>query len=176
VEWRHELGLQVPIAINVSPRQLAEPTFVLQVLAIVAEHGAAPPLIAFELTEDIEIAQGETPLRALGALRSAGFRVHIDDFGTGFSSLSYLQRLPIDGLKIDRAFIRDLERELKQRQIVGAIIRLAHVLNLDVVAEGVERREPLEALQSIGCDHVQGHYFSPPLAASQMRAWLRQMC
>jgi EAL domain-containing protein (putative c-di-GMP-specific phosphodiesterase class I) len=98
--------------------------------------------------------------------------VRIDDFGTGYSSLSYLQRLPIDGLKIDRAFLNNLEHDDKQREIVDAIIRLAHVLDLDVVAEGVERCAQLESLREMGCDNAQGHYLSPPLGASQMRAWL----
>jgi diguanylate cyclase len=172
VEWRAEAGLAVPIAINVSPRQLSEPTFVGEVMHVVGAAGASPCGLAFEMTEDIELAKGEAPLRALRDLRAAGFRVRIDDFGTGYSSLSYLQRLPIDGLKIDRAFLRNIERDDKQREIVAAIIRLAHVLQLDVVAEGVERREQLVTLSELGCDNAQGHFISPPLPASRMRAWL----
>ena len=172
VEWHDEAGLTVPIAINVSPRQLGDPTFVRQVQMIVAGAGASPCSMAFEMTEDIELGKGDAPLRALRELRKAGFRVSIDDFGTGYSCLSYLQRLPIDGLKIDRAFLRNIERDEKQREIVKAIIALAHVLQLNVVAEGVERREQLEALGELGCDNAQGHFLSPPLPASQMRAWL----
>jgi EAL domain-containing protein (putative c-di-GMP-specific phosphodiesterase class I) len=172
LEWRDQAGLTVPIAINVSPRQLADPAFVREVLMIVSRVGASPQSMAFEMTEDIELGQGDAPLRALRELRTAGFRVRIDDFGTGYSSLSYLQRLPIDGLKIDRAFLRHIERDDKQREIVSAIIRLAHVLGLDVVAEGVERREQLETLGRLGCDNAQGHFLSPPLPAQQMKAWL----
>jgi diguanylate cyclase (GGDEF)-like protein len=172
VQWRDEAGLDVPIAVNVSPRQLADPSFVREVLMIVSRAGASPSSMAFEMTEDIELGKGDAPVRALRELRTAGFRVRIDDFGTGYSSLSYLQRLPIDGLKIDRAFLRNIERDEKQREIVAAIIRLAHVLGLDVVAEGVERREQLETLGQMGCDNAQGHFLSPPLPAQQMTAWL----
>ena len=125
------------------------------------------------MTEEIELAKGDAPLRALRELRSAGFRVCIDDFGTGYSSLSYLQHLPVDAIKIDRAFIDGVDSDPRQRAIVSAIIRLAHVLDLDVVAEGVERKEQLAILRELGCDFVQGHYFSAPLSATQMRAWLR---
>jgi diguanylate cyclase len=172
VEWRDELGLSAPIAINVSPRQLSDSTLVASVLASVAAAGASPASIVFEMTEEMELGEGETPLQTLRDLRAAGFRVYIDDFGTGYSSLSYLQRIAVDGLKIDRAFVRHIEHDAKQREVVSAIIRLAHVLGLDVVAEGVERREQFETLRAMGCDRAQGHYLSPPLAPACMRAWL----
>ena len=172
VEWRDAVGLAAPIAINVSPRQLSDATLVPSVLAAVAAAGASPECIVFEMTEDIELGDGETPLQTLHDLRAAGFRVYIDDFGTGYSSLSYLQRIAVDGLKIDRTFVRQIEHDAKQREVVSAIIRLAHVLGLDVVAEGVERREQFETLRAMGCDRAQGHYLSPPLAPERMRAWL----
>ena len=125
------------------------------------------------MTEEIELVTGNTPLRALRELREAGFRVWIDDFGTGYSSLGYLQDLPVDGLKIDRALISRIDCNSRQRTIVSAIIRLAHDLDLDVTAEGVERREQLMMLRTLGCDFVQGHYLSAPLSSSRMRAWLR---
>jgi EAL domain-containing protein (putative c-di-GMP-specific phosphodiesterase class I) len=98
--------------------------------------------------------------------------VAIDDFGTGYSSLSYLQRLPVDGLKIDRAFLDQLENDAHRRAIVGAIVALAHVLGLDVVAEGVERGEQLEELQSLGCDFLQGYHISPPLPSQAIQEWM----
>jgi predicted signal transduction protein with EAL and GGDEF domain len=172
VEWRDDAGLHVPIAINLSPRQLIDPGFVMQVVGAAREVGACPGAISFELTEEIELGAGDTALSALRALRDAGFRVRIDDFGTGYSSLSYLQRLPVDGLKIDRAFIQHLGRDMRLREIVAAVIRMAHALELDVVAEGVECREQLELLQALGCDQVQGFLFAPPLAAPETRCWL----
>ena len=173
VGWRNDLGLTASVAINVSPRQLAEPLFLPHAMATIAAMGASPSAIVFEMTEEIELAKGDAPLRALRELRSAGFRVCIDDFGTGYSSLSYLQHLPVDAIKIDRAFINGVDSDPRQRAIVSAIIRLAHVLDLDVVAEGVERHEQLAILRALGCDFVQGHYLSAPLSATQMRAWLR---
>ena len=176
VEWRDSTGFAASIAINVSPRQLGDPNFLPHVLAALAESGASPQSIVFEMTEEIELAKGDAPLRALRQLRDAGFRVFIDDFGTGYSSLSYLQHLSIDGLKIDRAFIRNLDVDARQREIVSAIVRLAHALDLEVVAEGVERSEQLDILRALGCDLVQGHLLAHPLAPAQMGAWLTQQC
>jgi diguanylate cyclase (GGDEF)-like protein len=173
VEWRNEFGFAASLAINVSPRQLAEPLFLPHAMASVAAAGATPSAIVFEMTEEIELAKGDAPLRALRELRSAGFRVCLDDFGTGYSSLSYLQHVPLDALKIDRGLTNRLDSDSRQREIVNAIIRLAHVLGLDVVAEGVERREQLDVLRTLGCDFVQGHFLSAPLSAGQMRAWLK---
>ena len=174
VEWHRELGITASVAVNVSPRQLADPMFLPHAMATIEGIGALPRSIVFEMTEEIGLGEGDAPLRALRDLRSAGFRVCIDDFGTGYSSLSYLQDLPVDSLKIDRALISGIDSDSRQRSIVGAIIRLAHELDLDVVSEGVERREQLDMLRALGCDLVQGHFFSAPLSSSGMRAWLRQ--
>ncbi|MEO6525811.1 MAG: bifunctional diguanylate cyclase/phosphodiesterase [Gemmatimonadaceae bacterium] len=173
-EWRELAADFVPIAINVSPRQLGDATFLSYVRATMSAWRVPPASIVFEMTEDVELANGESSKRALHELRAAGFRVFIDDFGTGYSSLSYLQHLAIDGLKIDRAFIRDIDVDVRQREIVRAIVQLAHALGLEAVAEGVERREQMETLRSLGCDLVQGHFFSRPLAPPQMRRWLAQ--
>jgi diguanylate cyclase (GGDEF)-like protein len=174
VEWRADSGLEASIAINVCPRQLGETTFLPYVLETLAAVAVSPRNIVFELTEGFEVGKGDASLRALRQVREAGIRVFVDDFGTGYSSLSYLQRLPIDGLKLDRSFIDSLDFDLRQREIVSAVIRLAHVLDLDVVAEGVERREQLDVLVALGCDHAQGHFFSQPLEPAHMRAWLTQ--
>jgi predicted signal transduction protein with EAL and GGDEF domain len=128
------------------------------------------------LVRSLKLPQnGDAPLRVLREMRAAGFRVCIDDFGTGYSSLSYLQELPVDAIKIGSAFVRDLDGGQRQRSIVRAIIRLAHELDLEVVAEGVESRGQLETLWSLGCDQVQGLFFAHPLAAAPMRAWLSQL-
>lgn len=174
VEWHRELGITASIAVNVGPRQLADPMFLPHAMSTIEAMGASPRCVVFEMTEEIGLGEGDAPLRALRDLRAAGFRVCIDDFGTGYSSLSYLQDLPVDSLKIDRALISGIDSDSRQRAIVSAIIRLAHELDLDVVAEGVERREQLDMLRALGCDFVQGHFFSAPLSSSGMRAWLRQ--
>ncbi|MFL5619585.1 MAG: putative bifunctional diguanylate cyclase/phosphodiesterase [Gemmatimonadaceae bacterium] len=173
VEWQNDLGVTASVAVNVSPRQLADPIFLPHAMTTIAAMGASPRCVIFEMTEEIELGEGDAPLRALRELRAAGFRVCLDDFGTGYSSLSYLQDLPVDAIKIDRALISGIDSDSRQRAIVGAIVRLAHDLDLDVVAEGVERRDQLLMLRTLGCDFVQGHYFAAPLSRTEMRAWLR---
>jgi diguanylate cyclase len=174
-EWRRDLGIAAPIAINVSQRQLSDPAFVPFVRDTLAAWDLSPADVTFELTEEIELGNGDAPLRVLREMRAAGFRVCIDDFGTGYSPLSYLRELPVDAIKIGGALMRDLDGDRRQRSIVRAIIQLAHELDLEVVAEGVESRGQLETLWSLGCDQVQGHFFAHPLAAAPMRAWLSQL-
>jgi EAL domain-containing protein (putative c-di-GMP-specific phosphodiesterase class I) len=172
VEWRRSRGYDVAISINVSPRQLLEVTFVHDLSFQLDASGALPTWIEIEVTEDIALGNGEAAMEMLHAVRSRGVRVRIDDFGTGYSSLSYLQRLPVNGLKIDRTFIEQIEHDQQRREIVGAIVRLAHVLGLDVVAEGVERQGQLEALVALGCDFVQGYHISRPQDAMSIAAWM----
>ena len=172
--WRRMNAPDVYISINVSPLQLVEPGFVDDVITMLAVNGTPTSAIAFEITEDLALGDGEIAMRALYRLREHGIRVRIDDFGTGYSSLSYLQRLPVNGLKIDRAFLDQLENDGHRRAIVGAIIALAHVLGLDVVAEGVERGEQLQELQSLGCDFLQGYHISPPMSRENVIAWVHE--
>ena len=143
-------------------------------MAILDAAGVLPNWIEMEITEDIALGDGDATLNVLRDIRGRGIGVRIDDFGTGYSSFSYLQRLPVKGLKIDRAFLDQMENDLRRREIVGAIIRLAHVLGLDVVAEGVERTEQLDELRTLGCDYVQGFLISKPLRAGEVLAWARQ--
>lgn len=115
----------------------------------------------------------EAALVSMRRLKALGVSLAIDDFGTGYSSLAYLQRFPVDVLKIDRSFVRDLPREdSDSRELVRAIMALARSLRLGVVAEGVETREQLELLAELGCEAVQGYYFSPPLPEAQMVEYL----
>jgi diguanylate cyclase (GGDEF)-like protein len=172
VEWRAKAGFEAAISINVSPRQLLETAFVRDLSQQLDESGAEPSWIEIEITEDIALGDGEAALDMLYAIRERGVRVRIDDFGTGYSSLSYLQRLPVSGLKIDRAFIEQLEYDTHRQEIVGAIVRLAHVLGLDVVAEGIERPAQLSALVELGCDFVQGYHISRPQPAVAIAAWM----
>ena len=174
-EWRRDLGIAAPMAINVSPRQLSDPTFLAFVLDTLAAWDLSPADVTFELTEEIERGSGEAALQAMREMRAAGLRVCIDAVGTRYSLPSYLRELPIDAIKIDREFLRDIDVDRQRRAIVGATIRLAHELDLEVVAEGVETRGQLETLWSLGCDQVQGHFFAHPVAAAPMCAWLSQL-
>ncbi len=156
----------INVAVNISARQFRDPAFVPMVQRVVVGAGIEPARLTLELTESMLMDEALDTIRLLSRLHDMGFAVAMDDFGTGYSSLSYLKRFPIDILKIDRVFIRDIERSEDDAAIVSAIIRLAHSLRLEVVAEGVETAEQLEFLQREGCDLLQGYYFSRPLDAA----------
>jgi len=151
------------MAVNVSARQFRQLDFVEMVYNILDETGLPPELLEIEVTEGILMEDTQASASTLEALKRHGIRIAIDDFGTGYSSLSYLQRYPIDTLKIDRAFVQDIENNSEGVAITTAIIALAHNLRLHIVAEGVETNEQLEFLTALGCQDIQGFLFSKPL-------------
>jgi diguanylate cyclase (GGDEF)-like protein len=156
------------LAINFSPHQLSRPGFAAEVVAMAERLGASPELLCIEVTESALIAQPHRTRDELCDLRSAGFQVYLDDFGTGYSSLNWLADLPIDGVKIDRSFIATMTEDPRRHALVAAILRLANDLNLEVVAEGIERADQVEALRRLGCRLGQGYLFSPPLPLEQV--------
>ncbi len=171
--WRQSVPrIDAHVSINVSPRQLVEPGFVDDVTRILEETGVSPNRIALEITEDLALDDSDVSIEVLAQLRARGICVRLDDFGTGYSSLSYLQRLPVHGIKIDRSFLEHFEINAHRREIVAAIIRLAHILGLDVVAEGVERQAQADALREMGCDLVQGFHVSPPIRGDELPDWI----
>jgi diguanylate cyclase (GGDEF)-like protein len=156
-------GIGLPVSVNVSPRQLADPDFVDSVRDIIEEAGIKPSEVCLEVTESALFADPDTALLRLSALRAIGVRLAIDDFGIGFSSLWHLRQVPeVDLLKIDRAFISEIGRNHKDSAIVGAVIVLAGSLGMDIVAEGIETREQAEELRSMGADYGQGWFFGRP--------------
>ncbi|MBK8742611.1 MAG: EAL domain-containing protein [Betaproteobacteria bacterium] len=166
-------GLEdMTIAINLSVRQFRDTGFAARIQKIFAETGVDPRRVEFEVTETSVLYDAETVGRVLQLERELGVRVAIDDFGTGYSSLVHLKRLPIDTLKIDQSFIRDITTDPDDKAITAAIIALAHSLGLDVVAEGVETAEQLAFLTERGCDYYQGHYFSEPLDSAAFIAFV----
>lgn len=167
-------GVPVRLAVNLSAQHFQHRRFVESILEILESTGFDPWRLELELTESALLADPERAIEQLGALRERGVRLAVDDFGTGHSSLAYLKRLPVDVLKIDRSFIRDCQDEQKDRAIVGAIIDLAHSLDLRVVGEGVETVEQAAFLNVRGCDSMQGFFFSPPLAAEELAGRLRE--
>ena len=172
--WR-DLGLEVPVAINLSRRMLHDPQLPDTVAGVLARWDVPPSCLVLEITESSLMA---VPLRAaenLKQLRAHGVRVSIDDFGTGYSSLDSLKVLPVDELKIDRSFVRAMATDASARAIVRAIIDLADALKLRVVAEGVEDQATWDVLASLGCDVAQGYFVSPPLAADELEAWVSQV-
>jgi len=166
--WQREGLGRLRMAVNLSALQLRQAELAEQVGAVLKETGLAPRDLELELTESMLMEEAETPLAILTALRRTGVSIAIDDFGTGYSSLSYLKRFPVDALKIDREFVREIEHDVDDATIVGAIVHLAHSLGFRVVAEGVESSGQLAALRAHGCDEVQGFLFGRPLPPETM--------
>jgi diguanylate cyclase (GGDEF)-like protein/PAS domain S-box-containing protein len=167
-------GLQpVPLAVNLSPRQFMNRGLIESIRRILDETGIDPSLIEFEITETALMQQGEQTLEILDQINAMGIRLSIDDFGTGYSSLAYLKRFPVKKVKIDRAFIKDLENSAEDRAIVGAIIALSNSLQLSVVAEGVETEGQFDLLLGNGCQYAQGYLFSQPADAAEAQALLQ---
>lgn len=170
--WR-EQGLDVPrIAVNVSRLEVVQPGFVAGVLQTLVDHGLPGGTLTLELTEPALMHDPERLGERLQALRAAGVRIAVDDFGSGYSSLARLSRLPLDELKIDRVFLATLEGN--GAKVAAAVIGLGHTLGLRVLAEGVEREDQLQFLRRHGCDEFQGHLLSHPLDAATMGQVLRQ--
>jgi len=167
--WQRE-GMPLSVAVNLSPRQFLEADLVRQVREVLAETGLPPHLLELEITESLAMQNAERTAESLKALRGLGVRLSIDDFGTGYSSLGYLKNFPIDTLKIDRAFVGDLDTDPGDAAIAATVVAMARTLGLGVVAEGVEREAQLRVLRDQGCDRAQGYLFSPPLWPEEMAA------
>jgi diguanylate cyclase (GGDEF)-like protein/PAS domain S-box-containing protein len=172
--WR-EAGLpSSPIAVNLSARQFQQKGLEDSICRVLRESAVAPPLLQFELTESLLMADPEGAARTLLGLKELGVRLSVDDFGTGYSSLAYLKRFAVNELKIDRVFIRDIVADPDDAAITLAIINLAHSLDLEVVAEGVETEAQVNFLRSHGCDQMQGYYFAAPRTADDCTRALRE--
>ena len=163
----------MPVAVNLSPRQFAHQPVVEMVTRVLERTRLDPSLLELEVTESVIMERVDEVVASLNELRALGVRCSIDDFGTGYSALTYLAEMPIDGIKIDRAFVQRIDDEANGAPIVGAVIALAHSLGLLVVAEGVETDAQLAFLETHGCDHVQGFRFSPPLAEDELVELMR---
>ncbi len=164
--WQDEGMKTVRIAINLSPVQLRAPHLVEEILSTTQRFEISPHMLMFEITETAAMQNAEETMRTIERLQNAGFEMSIDDFGTGYSSLSYLQQFGVQEMKVDRSFIRDINLTPKSRSIVAAIIRLAHTLDMKVVAEGVETAEQLQMLRDLECDQTQGYLLARPMEAS----------
>jgi EAL domain-containing protein (putative c-di-GMP-specific phosphodiesterase class I) len=162
------------VAVNVSPVQFRQSNFVNLINAALAEHSLLPTYLEIELTEATLMSNAETSVALLEELSAVGVLLSIDDFGTGYSSMSYLQRFPIDKLKIDRSFISDVVTNPDDASIVRAIISLAHGLRLKVIAEGVESAQQLHLLKTMGCDQYQGYFRSPAVPALDVERIVNQ--
>ena len=164
----------MPVAVNIAAGGLYDEAFPDRVAAALAGHRVSGEMLSLEITETSIINDPVEVQGILARLRGLGVRLSIDDFGTGYSSMGYLKRFPIRSLKVDRSFVRDIPHDRDDCAIAGAIVALAHQLELDVVAEGVENVEQLRFLAQHDCHVQQGFYFSPALASDEFEAWVRQ--
>lgn len=170
VQWQNERpGRPINIAINVSAIQFRHPEFTENVSMIIRETGANPELLKLELTETMMVDDVQGTVQKMQALKRLGFSLSLDDFGTGYSSLSLLKRLPIDQLKIDKSFIKDLLVDASDVAITKSIIALGSALNVEVIAEGVETFEVRDFLSTVGCTQYQGYAFGRPAPADQLQ-------
>jgi len=161
--WRAAGHPELRVAVNVSARPFQRPDFAERVLRVLAEVDLPPAALDLEITETVAMANAEASLTVIRALKARGVRISIDDFGTGHSSLSYLRKFPLDTLKIDQSFVRDLPADENARAIAAAVIDLAHRMKLSVVAEGVESEDQRRVLDSHACDQLQGFLLHRPL-------------
>jgi diguanylate cyclase (GGDEF)-like protein len=170
-EWR-EAGITIGLAVNVSGREFADATLVDRVASQLRAHNIAPEMLTLEVTETEVMADLAQASKVLDQLSALGVLIGIDDYGTGYSSLAYLHRLPVQELKIDRSFVTNLPNEASNRIIVKSSITMAHSLGLHVVAEGAEDELTCAMLAEAGCDFIQGYYLSRPQQASDLQDWI----
>ena len=172
-QW-HDMGFgDLFISVNLTARQLQEPDFEQMVIDILAQTGLPPTCLNLEVTESHMIQDPDNSIAKMETLRALGVTFSIDDFGTGYSSLSYLNRFPIDSIKIDRSFITDALDNKGDQEIVKTIITMAHSLNIDAIAEGVETKEQKEFLIHHGCSNLQGFLFATPLSVDEFMVFLQ---
>jgi EAL domain-containing protein (putative c-di-GMP-specific phosphodiesterase class I) len=171
--WQRRGLRPVSMAVNLSPRQFVDECLLQDIDEALAASGMSPVLLQLEVTESMMMRNVPRAIKVLDAIQSRGIRLAIDDFGTGYSSMSLMKQLPIDTIKIDRSFIRDLPDDSEDRAIAQAIISMGKALGMTVVAEGVETSEQEAFLRSHGCDEMQGFLFSKPLADEQLADLLR---
>jgi diguanylate cyclase (GGDEF)-like protein len=175
--WRRAMpeARDLWVAVNLSPRQLTDPDLIHKVARALAETGVPPGNLHLELTETAVMNSVDESTATLDSLRQLGVHLIIDDFGTGYSSLARLKKLPVTALKVDRSFVDGLGRDSSDLSIVDAIVNLANSLSLAVIAEGVETREQVEILQSLGATMGQGYLWARPLPAPDLATWLREV-
>jgi EAL domain-containing protein (putative c-di-GMP-specific phosphodiesterase class I) len=164
--WRQR-GIGVPVSVNVSAYQLRRPEFAKRVLQVLAQHAVPAVMFELELTESVFLGEDATVMSNVNALDAAGVKLSIDDFGTGFSSLSYLTRLPLSTIKIDKTFVHQLHADERSRRLTETICAIGHQLDLQLTAEGVESEEQRAALRSFGVQRMQGFLFARAVSGAQ---------
>ena len=173
-DWKDRLGYSVPVSVNVSRIDMYDPNLVKSIQEIISDYQLTNDDLILEVTESAYTEDSGQIIEVVNELRSRGFRIEMDDFGTGYSSLNMISTLPIDALKLDMYFIRNAFREGGNTHMLEVIIEIAGFLAVQVVAEGVETEEQLNALKTLGCDIVQGYFFSKPVPAADFEAFILQ--
>lgn len=161
------------ISINVAPRQLAEDSFLVELQTVIEQHSLQPSQIKLEVTERV-FMEDPVALETLQCCRQSGFKISLDDFGTGFSSLNYLTRFEVDGFKIDRAFVQEILTNQRTQVLLKSMLSMAHGLDMQTVVEGIETVEQLEVLQKSGCDIGQGYLFGKALPFDEVQQLLTE--
>ncbi len=172
--WQKKFNKEFTINVNFSPQLFSQDHVNNQVNQILEKTRLKPTSLRIEITENTLIENCQAAYLTSEKLKILDVEISLDDFGTGFSSLSYLHQFPVDNLKIDRSFILNLEHNIKNQQIISTIINLAHNLNITVTAEGIETQQQLDYLQALSCEYGQGYFFSPPLDAQSLEVLLRK--
>ncbi|NEO27820.1 MAG: EAL domain-containing protein, partial [Kamptonema sp. SIO4C4] len=175
-KWQKAFPQHCPLtmSVNLSGKQIREPDLIDQIDRILAKTGLESQSLKLEITESILMDNADAATEMLLALRSRHIQLSIDDFGTGYSSLSYLHRFPVNTLKIDRSFVKRMQPNGSNSEIVRAIVSLAHNLGMDVIAEGIEVGMQLQHLKALGCEYGQGYFYAPPLSQEVIEQnWLQ---
>ncbi|MFE8069630.1 EAL domain-containing protein [Marinobacteraceae bacterium S3BR75-40.1] len=172
--WTDDTGTQLSISVNVSPRQFRDPGFVDMVARALEENELPATCLELEITERLILDNTIETAEILRKLDDMGVRLSVDDFGTGYSALGYLKSYPFDTLKIDKSFVRDVKTEDEDAALVKAIINMAHSLDLEVIAEGVEDEEQLKFLKQHGCDFAQGYFYNRPVPENEFLLWVEE--
>ena len=172
--WSDDLGVSISVSVNVSRNDIYDPDVTEFLTDIVFDNDIPDGDLLLEITETAYTDNSEQMIEVVNRLRAIGFKVEMDDFGTGYSSLNMLYSLPIDILKIDKGFLRDITTDDRARKMLELVIEIAGFLNLPTIAEGVECKEEFEILKELGCDVVQGYYFSKPLCSADMTELIRE--
>ena len=155
------------MSVNISGLQLSEMDEIDHIAGIIKNSGVDPNILKLEITETLLVEDPEHATTALEKLKGLGVSIAIDDFGTGYSSLSYLHQFPLDTLKIDRAFVNNMDKSESSRLIVNSVAQLALALKMDIVAEGIEEKSQMDALRSLGCQYGQGYFIGKPASFEQ---------
>ena len=171
-EWKQRLGKVVPVSVNVSRVDMMDPDLLETLRGLIEGNGLAYGDLHLEITESAYTQDAMQIISTVNTLREMGFLIEMDDFGSGYSSLNMITTLPIDVLKLDMGFIRSAFSEGGDTRMIKVIVEIARSLNVPMIAEGVETREQMLALKELGCDIVQGYWFSRPVPADEFEAFL----